>query len=96
MRSMERGPSLPPAAKARAERNAARRAARAKPSGPARWTRRFFVVSLLVAVSMGFIGFSLQWPEMPYALYVGLAVTAVVFVLALSLRLLQRRAGAGR
>jgi hypothetical protein len=95
MKSMERGPALPPAAQARAERNAARRAARRGAAGePAgRFSRRFVVRSVLAAVVLGFIAFSLQWSEgMPRALYVGLAVAAVVLVVAFGLRFVMSRA----
>jgi Flp pilus assembly protein TadB len=94
MKSMERGPSLPPAARARAERNAARRAARqanAEPKGS--FSTRFWVRTIVIAVAAGFFGLSVQWSEgMPRALYVGLIVGAVVFALLLGFRFLQRRA----
>ena len=94
MKSLERGPALPPAARARAERNAARRAAKraaaGEPSG--RFSRRFVVRSVLAAVAIGFIAFSLQWSEgMPRALYVGLAIAAVVLVLVFGLRFFLTR-----
>jgi len=95
MRNMERGPSLPPAARARADRNAARRAARASKPRSYDFTARFLVVSTLVAAAVGFIGFSIQWPNMPFALYVGLLVAAVTFAIQLGIRWLRRRA-AGR
>jgi hypothetical protein len=94
IRNMERGPALPPAAKARAERNAARRAARAATPPTYELTPRFLVVTTLIAVAAGFAGFSLQWPNMPIALYVGLAVTAVALALQVGFRLLRRRAAA--
>lgn len=94
MKNMERGPGLPPAARARAERNAARRARRAGPSRPGELTTRFWVRSVLIAAALGFAGFSLQWPNMPFALYVGLAVSAVILLLLVGFRLLQRRAAA--
>ena len=94
IKSMERGPALPPAARARAERNAARRAARqasAEPKGS--FSTRFWVRTILIAVAAGFFGLSVQWGEgMPRALYVGLIVGAVVFALLLGFRFLQRRA----
>ncbi len=94
MKSMERGAALPPAARARAERNAARRAARqanAEPKGS--FGTRFWVRTILVAVAAGFFGLSVQWGEgMPRALYVGLVVGTVVFALLLGFRFLQRRA----
>ncbi|MEP7081955.1 MAG: hypothetical protein ABI841_03150 [Chloroflexota bacterium] len=93
MKNMERGQTLPPAARARVERNAARRAARS--AGQSRshgFTPRFLVVSLGVAAVAGLIGLSLQWPEMPRALYIGLAVAGVTLAVQIGLRLLQRRA----
>lgn len=92
MRNMERGPELPPAAKARAERNAVRRARRRQDApAPGSITRAFVIRSVLVAAAAGLIGFSLQWPNMPFAAYVGLIVTAVVLALLFGLRLLGRR-----
>jgi hypothetical protein len=95
MKSFERS-ALPPAAQQRADRNAARRAAR-KPKGgdrqPAAFDRRFWLRSGLVAAAIGFVGFSLQWSEgMPWALYVGLGVAVMALALLVGFRLLQRRA----
>ena len=91
MRNMERGPALPPAARARAERNAARRERiRGRGSTAGGLTRSFWVRSVAIAMA-----FSLQWAEgMPFALYVGLAVSAVVLVLAAGFRFMQSRAAA--
>ena len=94
MRNMERGPQLPPAARARAERNAQRRAARASEPATYGFTRRFVIVSTLIAVAAGFLAFSFQWPNMPFALYVGVAVAALAAILQVGLRLLRRRAAA--
>lgn len=97
MKTMERGPAVPPAARARAERNAARRARRANQaaSSPGAFTTRFWVRSLLAAGAVGFLAFSLQWGNgMPTALYVGLAAAAVVLLLIVGFRFLQRRAAA--
>jgi uncharacterized membrane protein len=93
MKSQERGPALPPAAKARAERNAARRAARkdASASGTL-FSTTFWVRSGLIAAALGFVAFSLQWPNMPFALYVGLGVAVLTLALVVGFRLLQRRA----
>ncbi|HEX7195889.1 MAG TPA: hypothetical protein VF364_03540 [Candidatus Limnocylindria bacterium] len=91
MRNMEKGPSLPPAARARAERNAQRRAARASEPPTYGFTPRFVIVSMLIALAIGFAAFSMQWPNMPFALYVGLLVTAVVLAIQVGLRLLRRR-----
>ena len=99
MKNMERGATLPPAARARVERNAQRRARRGgaggAPTGPGAFSTRFLVRAVGIAVALGFVAFSMQWGSgMPAALYVGLAVTAVVLVLAFGFRLLQRRAAA--
>jgi hypothetical protein len=94
MRNMERGPQLPPAARARAERNAQRRAARASERPTFAFTRRFVIVSTLIAVAAGFLAFSIQWPNMPFALYVGLAVAALAAIVQVGLRLLRRRMAA--
>jgi len=91
MKNMERGPALPPAARARAQRIAGRRAARAQQRSHA-FTTGYWVRTVLLAAAAGFLGFSLQWPSMPFALYVGLAVAAVAFLVLLGIRLLQRRA----
>jgi hypothetical protein len=96
MRNVERGPALPPAARARAERAATRRAARRQPAAaPGSFTRRFWIVSVLVAGILGYLAFSLQWPEMPWALYVGAATAAVVLAVAIGFRWLQGRVAAG-
>jgi len=96
MKNMERGPAVPPAARARAERNALRRARRGAGAGPpGAFTTRFWIRSVLIAVVIGFIAFSTQWGNgMPGALYVGLAVAAVVLLLLIGFRFLQRRAAA--
>jgi hypothetical protein len=94
MRNMERGPQLPPAARARAERNAQRRAARASTPPTFAFTRRFLIVSVLIAVAAGFVAFSLQWPNMPFALYVGLVVAGAALAVQVGLRLLRQRASA--
>jgi hypothetical protein len=95
MKGMERGPAIPPGARARAERKAARRASRGGgPASPGEFTTRFWVRSVLIAAASGFVAFSLQWPRMPLAAYVGLAVAAVVLLILVGFRVLQRRAGA--
>jgi hypothetical protein len=97
MKSFERGPALPPAARARAERNAARRGARrstAEPSGPL--SRRFVVRAVLAAIAIGFLGFSLQWSEgMPWAAYVGLTAGIIALVVIVAARLLMARVSSG-
>ena len=91
MKNMERGPALPPAAKARAERNAQRRAARASVPPTFELTPRFVIVTMLIAVAAGFVAFSFLWPSMPIALYAGLGVTAIMLAIQVGLRLLRRR-----
>ena len=92
MRTLERGPSLPPAAKARAERNAARRAARQAPKPAGLYTRRFVLIATLIASAVGYAAFSVQWPNMPFAAYVGVAAGLIALAVQVSLRVLQRRA----
>jgi hypothetical protein len=96
MKSMERGPALPPGAKERAERNAARRAQRKartpEPAAAGTLGLRFWIRAVLIAVVLGFLAFSLQWGEgMPRAMYVGLAVGGLALVLQVGIRFLQRR-----
>ena len=92
MRNSERGPALPPAAKARAERNAARRARRSSSSPePGGLTRRYAIRAVVIAAVLGLIAFSLQWPEMPWALYVGAAVAAAALAVMIAFRLLGGR-----
>jgi hypothetical protein len=93
MRNVERGPSLPPAARARAERNAARRAQRQGPQtvSPGGLTRRFVVIAIVVALAVGYTAFSVTWPNMPFAAYVGIGVGILTLAAAFGFRLLQRR-----
>lgn len=93
MRNMERGPAVPPAARARAERNAARRERRKqqKAAAPGAFTRGWLIRTFLIAFVVGFLAFSLQWPDMPWAMYVGIAVALGIAGLLVGFRLLQRR-----
>ena len=96
MKGIERGPAIPPSARARAERSAARRAARrpanAAQSGPAPFDTRFWIRSGLIAVAIGFVAFSVQWGEgMPRALYVGLIVGGIALAILVGFRFIQRR-----
>lgn len=92
MKNMERGPTLPPAARLRAERNAARRAARpGAQQGPSGFTRRFVVVSLLAAAALGYLAFSIAFQQ-PQAPLIGAGVALLVLVALVGVRLLQRRA----
>jgi hypothetical protein len=94
MRNMDREPALPPAARARAERNAARRARRRGGTGPEPFlTRRFVIRSLIISFLIGFLAFSLRWPDMPVAAYIGLAVGGAVLILLAGFRALRRRRG---
>lgn len=93
MKGADRAPALPPAARARAERLRARRQERSA-QRTYDFTARFWFVTIAVAIVAGLIGFSLQWPAMPFALYVGIAAAAVFLALQVGLRLLQRRAAA--
>jgi hypothetical protein len=94
MKSLDKGPALPPAARARAERKAARREARRATTGPSRpFSAAFLLRAALVAAAIGIIGFSLQWGEgMPWALYVGLAAAAIALAVILGVRYLMSRA----
>ena len=93
MKAYEKGPALPPAARARAERNAARREAKRSTGASSRpLSGRFLLRALLVAIALGFVAFSIQWGEgMPRALYVGLAVAVIALVLILGVRYLMTR-----
>ena len=55
-------------------------------------TGRFLAWALGGAMAAGLIGLSVAWPNMPFALYVGLGVAAGWLVLAWVARLVQRRA----
>ena len=94
MRNMERGPALPPGARARAERNAQRRAARNAAPPTFAFTPRFLIVSLLMALALGYLAFSLAYPNMPLALYVGFGVAALVMAVQIGVRMMRRRATA--
>ena len=93
MKAYEKGPAVPPAARARAERTAAKREARRSTAGPSRaLSRRFVLRAALIAIAVGFVAFSVQWGEgMPRALYVGLAAGALALVTILAIRFLMAR-----
>ena len=95
MKNMERGPALPPGARQRAERKAARRSQRTAVTRPGAFSTRFLVRTVVIAVAIGFLAFSFQWPNMPFAAYLGVGVGVVALAVAIGLRLLQRRAQAG-
>jgi hypothetical protein len=85
-----------PAQKARMERVKARREQRR--SGSTGFVTGIFLAwGLGGALAAGLVAFSLSWPNgMPMALYVGLAVAFAWGLLAIGLRLAQRRAAANR
>jgi hypothetical protein len=92
MRNMERGPSLPPAAQARIERQRARRAQQ-RTARSADLTPGFWLRAVAIALVVGFLGVSVQWSEgLPRALYVGLAAGVVALAVVVGFRLFQRRA----
>ena len=93
MKAYEKGPALPPAARARAERTAAKREGRRTSTEPSRpFSARFLLRTALVAVAVGFLAFSVQWGEgMPRALYVGLAAAAIALVVIFAIRFLMAR-----
>jgi hypothetical protein len=93
MKAYEKGPAVPPAARARAERTAAKRAARRSTADPSRpLTRSFLLRAILIAAVVGLIAFSVQWGEgMPRALYVGLAAGALALGVIVGIRFLMAR-----
>jgi hypothetical protein len=91
MKNVDRAPALPPAARARAERNAARRAARAKATPPGAFSTGYWIRTWLIALGIGFIVFSLQWPQMPFAAYAGAAALLGALAILIGIRFLQRR-----
>jgi len=95
MKNMERGgATLPPAARAKAERNAARRAVRrSQTEERGLFATRFWVRTASIGLAVTFIVLRLQWDEgMPRALYAGLIVGGLTVLVLIGLRLLQRRA----
>lgn len=57
-------------------------------------TARFVGITLAVAVVAGLVFFSVQWPNMPWAAYVGIAAALVAVVVAGVVRYVRRRAAA--
>ena len=97
MRNVERGPALPSAARARAERNAARRVQRQRtsPSAAGSFSGRFLIVSVVASLAVGYAAFSFAWPNMPFAAYVGMAAGLLALGLMIGFRLIQRRVAGG-
>lgn len=54
-------------------------------------TARIVVRSLLIAALVGYLAFSLQWPNMPFALYFGIGAGVVAAALLIALRRVQFR-----
>ena len=75
----------------RQERLRARRAASA-PAARGRFSRRFLYWTIGGAAGIGLIAFSLAWPNMPLAGYVGLGVGATWIAMAFGVRALIGRA----
>jgi hypothetical protein len=81
-----------PAAAQRGRSARTRPARRARKEGEFQFiTGRFLSWALGGAAVAGLIGLSVTWPNMPFALYVGLAVAAAWLALAWGVRLVQRR-----
>jgi hypothetical protein len=91
MKNVDRAPALPPAARARAERNAARRSARARSTPAGAFTTGYWIRTALIALAVGFAVFSLQWPQMPFAAYAGTAALIGALAILIGIRFLQRR-----
>ena len=91
MKNMERGPALPPGARARAERKANRRAGRASRTSPGAFTARFWIRTVLIAVAVGFLAFSVQWPNMPIAAYAGIVTAIGAFGILVAIQVFGRR-----
>jgi hypothetical protein len=89
-------PPSNPALRARQEKIRARRAARPAPRTRAGLTTRALAWIFGGGVAAALIAFSLAWPKMPLAAYVGLAAAAVWIAVAFGLRLLGRRAAPPR
>jgi hypothetical protein len=87
---------LSPAQRARMEKQQRARQSRRPAGGAGQFefvTRRFGVWAVGGAALVGLFAFSIAWPNgMPTAAYVGLAAAAVWGLLAVGMRLLQRRA----
>jgi hypothetical protein len=93
--------ALPPQAGARARAAAAKaqRARRERPSTPhgraSFWSRRMLTWTLVGALLVGLLAFSLTWDNgMPASLYAGLTGAAAWVALAVTFRAVQRRAPA--
>ena len=78
----------------RQERIKARRAATS--AAPQTGLSRRFLIWTLGGAAAGLIAFSLAWPRMPFAAYVGLGIAAAWIVAGFGVRALAGRAAARR
>jgi hypothetical protein len=83
------------AAQLRQQRNKARHAA-ASTTPPGAMSRRFLAWAIGGAAVVGLLAFSLAWPRMPLAAYVGVGLTLAWLVAAFGLRALAARNAARR
>lgn len=91
-------PANSAAARARIQRQERIKARRAATSAAPQTglSRRFLIWTLGGAAAGGLIAFSLAWPRMPFAAYVGLAIAAAWIVAGFGVRALAGRAAARR
>lgn len=90
-------PAAAGAARARQQRQQrlkAERAAKAPPPGAI--SRRFVIWTFGGGAAIGLIAFSVAWPRMPLAAYVGVGLAVGWLVAAFALRALAGRAAAAR
>jgi hypothetical protein len=78
------------------ERRKARRAATTVATPPGALSRRFLVWALGGGAAVGLAAFSLAWPRMPMAAYVGVGLAAAWVVAAFALRAYVARGAARR
>jgi hypothetical protein len=84
------------AARARQERQRAKRPPPSAPTTVGGFGVRFLLVALGGGAAAGLLAFSLAWPTMPLAAYVGAGVAAAWIVASFGVRLVARRPAAGR
>jgi hypothetical protein len=87
-------PPASPAQRVRMEKVRARREASRRPGAFRFVTGRFLLFAVGGAAAAGLLAFSLAWPNMPLAAYLGLAGAAAWGVISVGVRLLQRRMAA--
>lgn len=90
-------PAAAGAARARQQRQDKLKAARAaKAAPPGSISRRFLLWTFGGGAVIGLIAFSLAWPRMPLAAYVGIGLAVGWLLAAFALRALAGRAAAAR